>query len=1035
MRRPYVVKACYLTLLLPIALQLSACGDDPAQTCTIESLEAQQHNRFPAGSTYWLPTPGEDCEGATWRVSLAPGDNNAQVVEGADGQPRFSPSATGGYTIELGSTGHSVELQVIPGTEVPFQHYAYYPSRSQVLVGGELWVANAYSPTVSRLDAQSLANLGTIAVGPSPVALAHRAGMDVVVVANRAGDTVGFIEVESGELVDALWVGDEPSNLLLSADGSVVWVSLATESAIVEVDIAAREVARRFEVEAEPFGMAVSPDGRTLYTATQRSGQPSRFPFGVDPIEEERDITVVDLDSGEVDRWWLDVGTTINGLLADPDGEAVYVLASWTDNQANFTDVDEPNFAHRVLRLDAITGDVLVEADLWRQPSSLGHAVTLHGLALADDALWVAAEASNLAVALDPKTLEERSRTEVQGRPRDVLVGADGSVYVHGSQGFSVTRLSSDGQIQGTGNTVADPRPAEVAIGQAYFTGAGRGYAANWGCDSCHGEARTDQVVWRAGPFETAREVTRPLFWLEGTRPLGWTGYVKSARNFAFATNTNIGIRPNTQEAETLTAFLRSLMPPPAANGWTQRDGSHSELGLRGKELYEGKAGCIGCHALPLTTSRAQLPVGVTEGAADIPALVGVYRHNTWMKHGEASSLRGAVELVLAWSGVNLSSEEVGYLTRYVQELTGREFFALAIEPTQGSRKAPVNGPIKVIFSMPVWDDAENLRAIWLEDEDGEQVELTRALDGRYVWLQPSAPLAHGVDYTVVIGEGFEAFNERVTGPEARLGFTTAAAPSIALDGEYVWTIDLPLPNFAENTFDNSTTVQISARWIATSTASGADLIVDYDNDLVYATPAVIEGNQLNVEQILIAVTTSFADTEGLVVELIDEDNDGVADSAAGTLTMVGPGFSVPDVTFTLSRPSDGPAPTCTPGAAGDFDLTLSFAGETPVIDWDADTLGNSLGFYVTDPGATLPLGPGTTVSNGEAYWALAAENFPAGFAGPVTYGQVPAGATDDSATHGAPVGGAALEAGRCYQFSVITNMFQTATYTLIYGE
>ena len=89
----------------------------------------------------------------------------------------------------------------------------------------------------------------------------------------------------------------------------------------------------------------------------------------------------------------------------------------------------------------------------------------------------------------------------------------------------------------------------------------------------------------------------------------------------------------------------------------------------------------------------------------------------------------------------------------------------------------------------------------------------------------------------------------------------------------------------------------------------------------------------------------------------------------------------------------------------------------------------------MTDPGATLPLGPGTVVKDGAAYWALATEVFPDGFAGPVTYGQVPAGATDDSATHMAPVGGAVLEAGRCYQFSVISNMFKTATYTLIHGQ
>lgn len=37
------------------------------------------------------------------------------------------------------------------------------------------------------------------------------------------------------------------------------------------------------------------------------------------------------------------------------------------------------------------------------------------------------------------------------------------------------------------------------------------------------------------------------------------------------------------------------------------------------------------------------------------------------------------------------------------------------------------------------------------------------------------------------------------------------------------------------------------------------------------------------------------------------------------------------------------------------------------------------------------------------------------------------------SEAQGAPAGGAELEAGRCYQFSVITNQFQIASYTLVW--
>ena len=44
---------------------------------------------------------------------------------------------------------------------------------------------------------------------------------------------------------------------------------------------------------------------------------------------------------------------------------------------------------------------------------------------------------------------------------------------------------------------------------------------------------------------------------------------------------------------------------------------------LRGKDLFEGAAGCSGCHTGPRLTSNATVDVG-TGGAFQVPPLVGV---------------------------------------------------------------------------------------------------------------------------------------------------------------------------------------------------------------------------------------------------------------------------------------------------------------------------------------------------------------------------------------------------------------------------
>jgi hypothetical protein len=100
-----------------------------------------------------------------------------------------------------------------------------------------------------------------------------------------------------------------------------------------------------------------------------------------------------------------------------------------------------------------------------------------------------------------------------------------------------------------------------------------------------------------------------------------------------------------------------------------------------------------------------------------------------------------------------------------------------------------------------------------------------------------------------------------------------------------------------------------------------------------------------------------------------------------------------------------------------------------PVLDWGADT---GLALYVTSPGAVLPAGPGM-VTNGTTYWSLAAAMFPTGFAGPATYGVVPAAATDSTMSNGGTPGGTPLVAGTCYKFSVVTTKFASGDRTMLW--
>ncbi|MCO4763991.1 MAG: Ig-like domain-containing protein [Myxococcales bacterium] len=983
---------------------------------------AQNHARFPAADTYWLPGPAS-C--GAWQVQTQPSGATAKVIAGVDGHSRVTPLTPG--TWRFSRRGVTRELMVVPASERPFHNFSYYPSRALTKVGEEVWAVSTLRHEVIRLDAVTLANQGTVTVGSWPVALA--ATKDVVLVVQRGSDTLGFIDAKTARLVDAIWVGDEPSNIVLSPDKARAYVTLATAAQVAVVDVAKREVVERWDGPADPLGLAISPDGKQIAVASHRSGHTDRFPWGTDPKEEERDIALLDTTTGQVTRWLMDAGTTLRSLAYRADGKRLYAALTRNDIRANLANLEEKSFEHLVVAFDTTSGAEVAKADLSRQTTSAGYAVALHGLSLGKELLWVAAEASDVLVGLDPTSLAEVRRVVAPGRPRTALA-IGGSVWAHGGQALAVhrypTSAKSGSKPVATGGLGIDPRSEEAAAGQRYFTGAGRDYAQNWACNTCHTDGLTDTLTWNAGPF-ASRLVTRSFFWLEGTWPLGWQGYLSSIRNYAFTVNTNVGVRPTTDEAERLSAYLSSLMPPPAANGRTARDGGLSKEALVGKKLYEGKAKCVSCHALPLTTNQARFDNSITPGSADVPSLVGSYRQGVWLKHGEARTLRAGVEAAATWSKVSLSDKELDAVTRYVSELTARDFFLLTSTPRNKATGVAADRPVELVLSHPVWADSSNLQAITLEDAGGEPIEAVVSGKGRHLAVAPSAPLQAGASYTVVVGKALRSWDDRGLFAEQRVAFTVAAAPKLKLSGDYRWTVDMPVPKPDLSGFNPTATAPTTVVFYTSQRDSGADVVVDYGDGLVYNTAVTVNAGEIHLPPLPVPVGPSFADSFGTAGALVDDDGDGIADGAKGTLTIAGPGFELSGVKWRMTRPPaiDG----CTTGAVDKANIQVQIdAKGRPVVSWDDGKTG-ALGVYVTEPGANLPFGPGQKVTGGKTWWAATAVKFPGGFKGPVTMGVLPDGAQDVTADQGGTAGGVPLPAGACVQFGVISTKFEVLLF------
>lgn len=1004
--------AARLSMILALALPAGCLEEiDPGE---LEALELQPTRRFPLGATFWLPMPAQ----SRWVLAQAPEGNANEVVPGADGYARFTPVVAGDYEFRINGTDVRRTLTVVDGS--PYEHFNYYPTTSLARVGEELWVAHVFDPHVSRIDPASGQVLGTIAVGPWPTAIASHPELPVALVAHKAGDTVGFVDVEAGRLVDAVWVGDEPSSIVLSPDGATAYVSLSTEDAVAVVDVARREVVGRIASNVDPGVMAVSEDGSTLYVASYRSGVSNRLQFGTDERADLYDVAVVDTATLEVRDHIAAVGSTIGGMLLD--GDRLYVATTRAAVEELSGQEGMTAFRHTVAAYDTGSLAEVAAADLGRQESATGLAVRPFGLALADGTLWAALEGSDAVIGLDPATLAETARFAAAGRPRAIT--SDGErLYVHGAQAYAVTIADADGTVTGTATLQGDPRDATLSLGQRLYTGTGAGAGANHSCADCHVDGLTDGNVWSAGGFSESS--SRPMFWLEGTYPIGWEGDAYDLYSYLWGSpGPTIGATIDTELHRAFDAYLAALVPPPPANGLTRRDGGLTEDAQRGEALFNGDGACAGCHAGPLKTEGLRLPEGGTQSEHPIvvPSLVGAYRHTFWLVNGAARSLEEATSAMLPLSGGTLDEGGIADVARYLGELTARELFVLTSTPRAGAEHVRSEGPLQVVLSHPVLDEPDNLGRVTLRTAGGEAVAATVDADTRYLTITPDAALAPGQAYELVLAAGFEAWSERTLAQDEVIAFTVAGEPSLRLEGDYVITVDHPNLDRENNRYDSSVIIPVVLPMQATPTPYGTELFSQVTEGLAERYDVVVEGDTAYFPPFTFPVGPGFLNRSfPSQIVLRDDDGDGIADAGESTLYFRSPGLEALDVRWTIERDDGGPV-ECS-GFEGMHEVMLTQEEGGPVVDWTADV--DALGYYVTDPDAIPPAGPGP-VTGGETYWAVSTTSFPSGFRGPVRYGEVPTGGADVSMDSDAPEGGAALPAGSCIKLTLVFSDFSS---------
>lgn len=227
--------------------------------------------------------------------------------------------------------------------------------------GGFIFATNTVDNSVSRLDPETLAVVGTVTDVEEPFVIAASGSRAYVTTVSELYDAVTVVDTKSGAVVATHPLALSVRDLVLSADGRHVFVARTgrdgADVAVIDTvsdRITTIELGTRAEATAE--AIAISRDGRRLYVATadhlggelvvidtreQRVVTGTAFPAPIRDIAvspDGRDLFVVgdDLDAGAhvdvVDTRTLRVTDTvavrgiITQLVLSVEGERAYLV-------------------------------------------------------------------------------------------------------------------------------------------------------------------------------------------------------------------------------------------------------------------------------------------------------------------------------------------------------------------------------------------------------------------------------------------------------------------------------------------------------------------------------------------------------------------------------------------------------------------------------------------------------------------------------------------------------------------------------------
>jgi DNA-binding beta-propeller fold protein YncE len=542
-----------------------------------------------------------------------------------------------------------------------------------------LWVANRRSGTVQLLDLANRRVISELPVGRSLADICwDHARRRLLVVDEQAHQLIQLDVDDTGDppratVVKRIEVSPFPVSLQLTKDGRRCLIASLWSRRLTLLDFdqdgAVTNAIRTVDLPFAPRQQLLVDDDQRLLVADSFAGR----------------IAIIDSREGGIEAVRTIPAHNIRGLAATPDGSMLLVAHQMLNDYAHA----DRNDIHwglmmsndlRWIRLDRFLdgrGNLFEGGHM----HPLGHAgdgtADPAGLAVAADGRVVVTLGGVGEIATGSEQDFGLARLTVARRPTAVLVTRDSGRAVVANtfdDAISVVDLNERKLVAQIELGVAPELSAEER-GERLFYDARLAHDGWMSCHSCHTDGHANGQLndnFSDGSFGSAKRVLS-LLGCSDTAPYAWNGSMPDLpaqiRSSVTRTMQNES-GPTEEQVSDLTAYLRSLNPPPSVDALRGTlDPVKVEVGQR---LFQ-ELGCIECHRPPSYSCEATHDVGLSDKRGNKlynpPSLRGVGQRDLLFHDNRAAGPRAVLETFKHQLERDLAAEELDALTAFLRSL------------------------------------------------------------------------------------------------------------------------------------------------------------------------------------------------------------------------------------------------------------------------------------------------------------------------------------------------------------------------------